>query len=1498
MKTTENKSTHSQQHTQTEHSSGEQERDRPFFSEPSPQQTPFFNPGATSWVQGKFIGEQTPFFSPSSIATIQRKCATCEAEASEQQKEQSAEMLTVQRMPAFESDETPILQTQSARKQRTTDVSNLHETATEGIAQASTPLPGASRIQASFGHHDISGVRTQIGGPAAKSSEKMGAHAYTVGDRIGFRSEPDIRLAAHEAAHVVQQRRGVQLKDGIGWPGDPYEQQADAVAERVASNQSAETLLDGVTHSSSEGQSGLQAKCNCGGTCPKCAANLADEEAAPIQMALEVNAHHLVEDAVASTAVSSASEQGSGGGESSATEKGAEGTEKPAVSEEESPSEEAEENGGESEAATTTDTDTSSSPSNNGGDASATAPTDTSTPAPSAEGTEAPGGGVSPQGGESAAPASQGNVTATSGNQAPAAGSCTPECYRAPREEPAEEPEGTPSNPPPAQVEAEASAGDEEDLPEIDECPTEQADAAVAAAATSESPEAAMTEAAPTAGSDLSTSNAGAGAEGGPAGASSAAGGGAAQGTMSAAGGSPLDGVIAAAESQRSVAVSAYGESSAALSGVSARTGILRSGVRLVARSGESEAQQEQRRSAAGRADRFFATIADKLDKATAYALGNVPDQLGTTAESAKAQIGASIEQQKTTISARIAQAREQAIAKAAMARSAVRAQAAAYIADVESQTAAAIESLTTTHADTIVRVNELETSTLDSINEIYAQGRTDLEGLGSTIGNECTAKGREFATTYEGFANCTEDGFWDGNLAERRAKAQAEAARSVGDSYHDRMVEAARKRAREVTRNGRKTDRCSIIAAASRSRDTLDEQLPKLINAFEMTRDASIQQAGVTKNSLITSINSSLTATLSQLDQQEQSQRQAVNDTGYMQQVLQEQIAHAAASAVQRGVQTAVSSVQDAMLDVQARFATSGTPDTAALENALLQVEQNINTAMEGLNTSVSTGTTAAEAQLADAVQQAITSLEGITQSNDELTATLSSGFGSAMNGIAGVDNFATQRTTVTKQIQQSLNAGNAALTQTLEGLQKSCDNTIKGARTTLIQAHQSLEQNLRQSKQGLECDITRKADKAASEEAPAWKKVLAVVLVIIVIIIVIAVTVVTAGAAGPLIVAALGGPLLAGAIIGAAVGAVVSGLIAMASNLWNNRDVMEGVGKAVLVGFITGAAGGFIGATAGAGAGALTAGSKSIALKIAAQFGAAIISGGGVDAVSQYVMNGFSFENFSLGQLGITVLVTAVTFGIGYAAGSRAGTPTVEGPDADVIPINRGRRGSGSGSVPGEAPQGPVFIDEGGPVRVMEPAAVSQPAAASQPAAVSQPAVLPEPIILPTPRPVPTPGSLTSPLITPVASATGTSVGSATSTAGQVEPVMPPGLSRSDQELWHRCKGLHDQYKSTQSEAGDFAARLDRIAIKLHNNTATLQERIDFCLMLDQRIEIVKRLHRERKRYIDLDCDKFDWFNSGTSQQERLDRHQRELDNVNRQIKNFYQLRKRFCP
>jgi hypothetical protein len=54
----------------------------------------------------------------------------------------------------------------------------------------------------------------------------------------------DLHTVAHEAAHVIQQRSGVQLHGGVGAVGDPYEQHADQVADAVVQGHSVEALLD------------------------------------------------------------------------------------------------------------------------------------------------------------------------------------------------------------------------------------------------------------------------------------------------------------------------------------------------------------------------------------------------------------------------------------------------------------------------------------------------------------------------------------------------------------------------------------------------------------------------------------------------------------------------------------------------------------------------------------------------------------------------------------------------------------------------------------------------------------------------------------------------------------------------------------------------------------------------------------------------------------------------------------------------------------------------------------------------------------------------------------------------------------------------------------------------------------------------------------------------------------------------------------------------------
>jgi|GEM_PF-1277825 len=116
--------------------------------------------------------------------------------------------------------------------------------AASGLVGTASALPHAEAIQASFGRHDVGSVRAFSGPSATRAATALGAEAYATGDAIAFAGRPSLHTAAHEAAHVVQQRAGVSLAGGVGAAGDVYERHADAVADRVVQGRSAEDLLD------------------------------------------------------------------------------------------------------------------------------------------------------------------------------------------------------------------------------------------------------------------------------------------------------------------------------------------------------------------------------------------------------------------------------------------------------------------------------------------------------------------------------------------------------------------------------------------------------------------------------------------------------------------------------------------------------------------------------------------------------------------------------------------------------------------------------------------------------------------------------------------------------------------------------------------------------------------------------------------------------------------------------------------------------------------------------------------------------------------------------------------------------------------------------------------------------------------------------------------------------------------------------------------------------
>lgn len=140
-------------------------------------------------------------------------------------------------------------------RNRGTKVRDVHSTATAGVRGRGTRFPFFKKIQAAFGKHDISGIQAYSGADASRASRAIQAEAYTVGDKVAFGKTPTLHTAAHEAAHVIQQRAGVSLKSGVGRVGDPYERHADRVADAVVAGKSAEGLLSSAPRGSGNASS-------------------------------------------------------------------------------------------------------------------------------------------------------------------------------------------------------------------------------------------------------------------------------------------------------------------------------------------------------------------------------------------------------------------------------------------------------------------------------------------------------------------------------------------------------------------------------------------------------------------------------------------------------------------------------------------------------------------------------------------------------------------------------------------------------------------------------------------------------------------------------------------------------------------------------------------------------------------------------------------------------------------------------------------------------------------------------------------------------------------------------------------------------------------------------------------------------------------------------------------------------------------------------------------
>jgi hypothetical protein len=122
-------------------------------------------------------------------------------------------------------------------------------TAEDGFRGAPSELPYRGELEKSFGV-SFAGVQAYTDEHARRATERLGAKAYTSGNRIAFAMpQPDKALVAHELTHVLQHTgRGPGPKTGDGG-GDGIDVSGEGEAERVeaavGAQGSARTALHG-----------------------------------------------------------------------------------------------------------------------------------------------------------------------------------------------------------------------------------------------------------------------------------------------------------------------------------------------------------------------------------------------------------------------------------------------------------------------------------------------------------------------------------------------------------------------------------------------------------------------------------------------------------------------------------------------------------------------------------------------------------------------------------------------------------------------------------------------------------------------------------------------------------------------------------------------------------------------------------------------------------------------------------------------------------------------------------------------------------------------------------------------------------------------------------------------------------------------------------------------------------------------------------------------------
>ena len=596
---------------------------------------------------------------------------------------------------------------------------------------------------------------------------------------------------------------------------------------------------------------------------------------------------------------------------------------------------------------------------------------------------------------------------------------------------------------------------------------------------------------------------------------------------------------------------------------------------------GNSAFLEQQRASASSMASGFLANAAGRVQTITSLGQTITPS-IQSAAESAKAAIMAAITQQRAAVTTQIAQVRAQAQSEAQAALAQIGSQHQAAVAGIHQTATTSRTKVETGYTTALTTVDERESSQLKRIDALYVQADQAYRAAGTKVGGEAVEKGEQKAKGFESQVKGEDDSLLDGPVTDDKLKARAKAARDVAGQYKQGLIEEANKQA-DAGQKGKSKDLETVRKAATESRQTLELQHKAALDSLSAAQEQALSQAQQAQTSLTQSAKKTLETTLQSLEQQEAAQLQMLADYGQRQILAIDRDAQKAIASLQDGVNQAASNLQSTLQGFQGEMQGMAAPDPQALSAILAETLGQIDGAIATVQSQLDQGIAASVQGITQGNQQTLQALTSIGQGAIEESTATGQGLTTTLTGLTqGATNTFTQlqqthKTTVTTSADTAV----AGFGKVTDGVKTLFDQIDKNLENGFKDSAKGLEDGLRGALVKMDADIQTYGDEAAAQVQPRWKGILKIVLVIAVIVVVALVV-------GPAVIGAVGaaagalgasaatasavGAIVGGAIVGAASGAVIQ----MGNNVIDGKNLMDGVGKAALVGAIGGALGG----------------------------------------------------------------------------------------------------------------------------------------------------------------------------------------------------------------------------------------------------------------------------------------------------------------------------------